>query len=355
MKKKLLFCSYDLNIGGIETALINLLDNMDYDKYDIDLILEKKEGLLLDRLNKNVNVIEYRVSNSKNVVVRKFKNLFKKLFWILKNYHKYDFSCCYATYSLPCNMLAYYGSLNNSLYIHSNYKNIYDESGLRNFFDARRIDKFKNIVFVANEARNDMISFYPFLENNSMVINNLINYDDILKLSKENIDFKKKEKFLFVFVGRLEECSKRLTKLISVVKDINSVELIVVGDGPDRDLYENLISDCDRIHMVGAKKNPYPYMRIADYIVLSSDYEGFPVVYSEAIVLGKKIISTIDVSDDFISIPNRFGYIVSKNQEEMHDEIVDILKKDNLKYDKVDFCEVNFCKIKKVEKLIDQK
>ena len=44
MKKKLLFCSFDLNIGGIETALINLLNNMDYGKYDVDLILEKKEG-----------------------------------------------------------------------------------------------------------------------------------------------------------------------------------------------------------------------------------------------------------------------------------------------------------------------
>ena len=125
MKKKLLFCSYDLNIGGIETALINLLNNMDYDKYDIDLILEKKEGLLLDRLNNRVNVIEYRVSGGKNIFIRKFKNLFKKLFWIIKNYHKYDFSCCYATYSLPCNMLAYYGSKNNSIYIHSNYKYIY--------------------------------------------------------------------------------------------------------------------------------------------------------------------------------------------------------------------------------------
>ena len=59
MKKKLLFCSYSLDIGGIENALINLLNNMDYSKYDVDLILERKEGLLLDRLNKNVNEDKY--------------------------------------------------------------------------------------------------------------------------------------------------------------------------------------------------------------------------------------------------------------------------------------------------------
>ena len=354
MKKKLLFCSYDLNIGGIENALINLLDNMDYDKYDIDLILEKKEGVLFNKLNKNVNVIEYRVSESNNIVIRKFKNLFKRILWILKNYHRYDFSCCYATYSLPSNILAYYGSKNNILYIHSNYKYIYGESDLRNFFDVRRINKFKNVVFVSNEARNDLISFYPFLSKNSFVINNLINYDSILSLSKEKIDFKKRCKYLFVFVGRLEECSKKISRIINVVKKNDDIELIIIGDGLDYRKYKEMTFDCDRIYMVGAKKNPYPYMKIADYIVLSSDYEGFPVVYSEAIVLGKKIISTIDVSDDFISIPNNYGYIVSKDEDKMGNEIKDILKSDNLKYKNVDFKEVNSYKIKRIEDLIER-
>ena len=45
MKKKLLFFAYDLNIGGIEKALINLLNILDKDKYDITLMLEKKEGV----------------------------------------------------------------------------------------------------------------------------------------------------------------------------------------------------------------------------------------------------------------------------------------------------------------------
>ena len=354
MKKKLLFCSFDLNIGGIETALINLLNNMDYGKYDVDLILEKKEGLLLDRLNKNVNVIEYRVSSNKNIFVRKFKNLFKKMFWIIKNYHKYDFSCCYATYSLPCNMLAYYGSKNNSFYVHSNYKYIYDDKELRNFFDCRRIGKFKNIIFVSNESRNDLINYYPFLSNNSVVINNLINYKDVLNLSSEKIEFEKKCDFSFVFVGRLEEHSKKLSRMINVVKRIDNIQFIIVGDGPERDMYKKMISDCDRIQMVGSKKNPYPYMKLADYIVLSSDYEGFPVVYSEAIVLGKKIISTIDVSDDFISIPNRFGYIVSKDEDKMYDQIIDILASDDLKYENVDFSKINSCKIKKIEDLIEE-
>lgn len=354
MKKKVLFCSYSLDIGGIETGLINLLNNMDYDKYDITLLLEKKGGLLFDRLNKNVNVIEYRVSNSRNIVFRKFKNFFKRVFWLIKNYHKYDFSCAFATYSLPCNFLAYYGSKNNCLYVHSNYKYIYDEVGLRSFFDRRRICNFKHLVFVSNESMNDLCYFYPKIKDKSFVINNLINYNDILKMSKEKNDYKKKKKTLFVFVGRLEEHAKRLSKLINIVSNLSDVELLIIGDGPDKRIYESMVKECSNIEMVGSKKNPYSYMKKADYIVLSSDYEGFPVVYNEAIVLNKKIISTIDVSDDLISIPNRFGYIVSKDEKKMLSQIKKILKEDNLVPEKVDFKKINLSRIKKIESIIEE-
>lgn len=354
MKKKLLFCSYDLNIGGIENALINLLNNMDYSKYDITLILERKDGIFLDKLNSNVHVKEYKVSSCRNIIFRKLYNFIKKFFWIIFNYHRYDFSCCYATYSLPCNFLGYYGSRNNTLYIHSNYKYIYDEKELRNFFDLRRIDLYKHVVFVSNESRKDLIEFYPNIKNKSVVINNLINYQKVIDLSKEKVSYYKKTKYLFVFVGRLEEHSKRLSKMINVVKKLSDVSLLIVGDGPERDMYENMIIDCSRITMVGAKKNPYPYMNLADYVVLSSDYEGYPVVYSEAIILGKKIISTIDVSDDFISIPNGFGYIVSKDENKMFSDIKNILKNDSLIQKKVDFSMINSSKIKKIEDIIDE-
>lgn len=353
-KKRILFCSYSLDIGGIETGLINLLNNMDYNKYHVDLILERREGALFERLNKNVNVIEYRVSESNNVIFRKIHNFCKRFLWIICNYHRYSFSCCFATYSMPCNVLSYYASSNNSLYVHSNYKYIYDEGNLRKFFDIRRINKFKHVIFVSNEAKDDLINFYPCLAKNSLVINNLINYEEVLWLSNEKVSFNKTDNKLFVFVGRLEERAKKISRMIEVVKRIPNVDLLIVGDGPDYDMYKEMSSDCDRIIFIGSKKNPYPYMKLADYVVISSDYEGFPVVYSEAIVLNKKIITTIDVSDDFISIPNRFGYIVSKNTDQMVKDILDILSGKELDYENVDFNKINSYKIKKLEDIIEE-
>ena len=57
-KKNLLFTAVNLEIGGIETALQNLLNNINYDKYNVDLVLENKKGILLSKINKNVKVKE---------------------------------------------------------------------------------------------------------------------------------------------------------------------------------------------------------------------------------------------------------------------------------------------------------
>ena len=102
------------------------------------------------------------------------------------------------------------------------------------------------------------------------------------------------------------------------------------------------------------KLNPYPYMKLADYIILTSDYEGFPLIYTEAIVLNKKIITTIDVSDDEISIPNRFGYIVSKEEKIMIKQIKEIIANDDLKLEKLDFNKLNKNRIEKIEDIFNE-
>lgn len=354
-KKKLLFCAYDLDIGGIEKALINLLNNIDYSKYEVTLILEKKEGIFLNKINKYVKIIEYKIYDDKNIIIRKIKNFVKRFIWKLKNNNKYDFSCVYATYSFMGCKLSLIASKNSYLYIHSNYKYIYDDKKeIINFFTKRNYDKFKKVIFVANEAKNDFLDIMKYDKSKCLVINNLINDKEILELANENINIKRlKNKKLFVFIGRLEEDSKQITKLINLVQNISDIELWIVGDGPNRNLYESIIKKDDNIKLLGSKANPYPYIKCADYVILTSKYEGFPVVYNEAIVLNKKIITTIDVSDDYISIPNRFGYIISKDKDKMILDVKNILKNDNLKVDKLSFKKINNDRMKRLEKLFD--
>lgn len=356
MKKKLFFAAVDLNIGGIEKALVNLLNSINYEKYEVTLVLEKKEGPLLDTLNKNVIVRELKVSNNKIVFIRKIVNCFRKLIFKLKNTNKYDFSCCYATYSYSAVKLSLIASKNSSIYIHSDYTYIYKEEEFYNFFNKHNIDRFRKIIFVSNESRDNFKKYYPNLTNKFLIVNNFIDVDDIKNKSLEKVGLSFNNNKHLVFVGRLDDKSKKLGRAIDLVKNINDIDLLVVGDGPDRNKYENYVKENNlqkRVVFVGSKKNPYPYIKNSDYLILTSDYEGFPVIYLEAIALNKYIITTINTSDDQINISDGFGYIISKDEEKMINEVQKLLKKD-IKTKIIDFKEIQKKRMESLEEIFNE-
>lgn len=54
MKKKLLFVMMHLHMGGAERSLVNLLSEINYNQYEVDLLLIKKEGDLIDNFRKKL-------------------------------------------------------------------------------------------------------------------------------------------------------------------------------------------------------------------------------------------------------------------------------------------------------------
>ena len=133
------------------------------------------------------------------------------------------------------------------------------------------------------------------------------------------------------------------------------MELWLVGDGPDRKKYEELVKKervVSRVKFLGKKKNPYPYMNMADYVLMTSDYEGFPVIYLEAITLQKPVITTIDVSDDKLNIGKDYATIISKDQQEMTGQVKEILKK-TPKVNKIDIEKLQSTRMDDFEKLFN--
>ena len=353
-KKDLLFADKDLRIGGIESAQVNLINHIDFNKYNVTLILEEKRGELLKKLDSRVIVKELKVSNNGNTIIRKIINVIRKILFSIFNYNNYDFSCCYTTYSFSSNKIAKLASKNSSFYVHSDYKYIYpDEKDFREFFDSRKVYEYKNIIFVSNEARDSFIKIYKELKDKTIVLNNFVDIERIKELSKKDIDIeRKKGKTLFVFVGRLDDSSKKLKKAINLTNEIKDIELWIIGDGPDRKMYEEYANDNNRIKFFGKKENPYPYMNKADYIILTSDYEGFPVIYLEALVLEKQIITTIKTSDESINI-EKHAYIISKDEKTMVEEVKDILNKD-IKKKAINIDSIQKDRMKLFEKLFNE-
>lgn len=360
MKKKLLFTAYNLGLGGIEVALINLLKNLDYHKYEVTLILEKKEGMFLNDVPKNVKVLEYKISNNKLVLFRKIYNRLKLIKWENKIKNKYDFSCSFTTYSIPGAHLALWGSQNNALWMHGNYYVLYEhnEKEMRKFLDSVFINKFKRIVFVSEENRQDVCRHYPEIKDKTVVCHNFINGEEILTKSLEECDYRK-NKITFVNVGRHEEHQKRLLRIIEASQRLKNenydFRVLLIGDGPDSCKYKNLIQEKgleDIIIMLGRKQNPYPYIKKSDAVLLSSDYEGYPVVFLEAMVLNKPIIST-KVSD-YTTLDNKYGLFCDLNTNGVYNNMKTFLDKGFHIQERFDCQKYNAIILENIEKYINE-
>ena len=329
--KKLFFATHNLDLGGIETALVTLVNDLSEKGYDITIALEKKEGVFLGRLSNKIKVVEYNTNNNKYVILRKICNLYNRLKFMIKYKNKFDFSASFATYSLASSFMARTASKNSALWCHADYLTLYqgNKEEVRAFFKNVSCEKFHHIVFVSKEGTKSFTEIFPDLKDKVITCNNLINGKDIIEKAKEPIievnikEITKEEIPIFLNVGRHDERQKKLTRIIEASKKLkeekSKFKVLFIGDGQDTQLYQEKVKEYDleeTILFLGRKENPYPYFTISDCIILSSDYEGYPVVYLESFVLHKPIITT-KVSD-YEQVEDGRGIVVEKDTQSIY-------------------------------------
>lgn len=349
-KKKILLTTFNMTMGGVEKVLVNLLNQIDYSKYDITVYLQFREGELLDQINKNVQVKDFNLSKISCSLLRKVINGIKYLKLLIINYHKYDFAGCFSPPgNLYSSKLVRISSKNNAIWLHTNilecvkndekvlkkyskYSSVIDKTKayLRDF----GFRKFKKNVFVSQNAMECYLKLYPIDKSKAVLCRNLIDYETILDKSKEHVsDFKiNKNLKVFINVGRHTEHDKRLTRLINACnklkKDYNFIVLLI-GDGPCHDDYIDLVKKYhleDYIKFLGLKKNPYPYFKLADAFVLTSIFEGFPTTFSEAMTISIPIITT-NVSDASSMVDKKYGIVVNNDDNSIYDGMKLFLEK----------------------------
>lgn len=366
--KKILFSAYSLELGGIETALVSLANYLSDLGYKITIVLEKKCGVLLNELNENIEVIEY--SPSYNKVFGKGINAIKRMKFISQYKNRFDASFAYATY---CKMAAFTASVaseNCNLWVHSSYLDIFNNNTdeYKSFFNSLNIDKFRNIIFVSNKSKNEFEKIMG--RTNTVLCNNIIDCEKILNLSNESIEnnqinIDNNNTFKFLYVGRITEDSKKVSRLIEcseILKNDNyKFKLFVIGNGKDLKTLMQQAEEKglkDYIIFLGEKSNPYPYFKISDALLLVSENEGYPVVFNEAKILGLPIITT-DVSDSKTDIDNKFGVVCEQSAQSIADAMKKFIEegKNSIcsKMDKFDCKEYNTEIARKIEDIIDGK
>lgn len=368
-KKKILFTAYNLGIGGVEKALVNLLNNMDYNKYDVTLYLQLASGEFLDQVDKNVKIYGYNLSKLKNKILKRISNILKYLFILIKNFKKYDFSCCYAPGYPLSSILALFGSSSNAAWLHTNISTYMSQSDwyekvrgkktedttkkVKYFVNRMYFRQFKNKIFVSQNAMNAYLNIYP--KDKCKVIYNIIDGKEIIEKSKIEIELKKDNVKTFIHVGRHTESDKRITRIINAAeklkKDYN-FKILLVGDGIDNSLYREMVKKLKLekyVIFLGKKTNPFPYYKISDALILSSKFEGYPTVFLEAMILNIPIITT-NVSDAENDIKDKYGIVVDNNDDSIYYGMKMFLDK-SYKFKKFDYSDYNSENIKKMEEI----
>lgn len=358
MKKKLLFVIPSLRIGGAEKSLVNLLNEIDYNRYDVDLFLFYKQGGFLSTVPKEVTFLEntkdFKIF-SKTLLVSFFtfifngqiiKALYRLIFAInsrlIKDNTSEQINWKYVRFFLPNFKKKYdtaIGYLEKSSYYfvadnvlsHNKIGWIHTDLEALNLdfeFEKKYFKKLNHIVIVSDGLKERLSKKIPEINNKIKVIEN-INSASFIKNSA-NLECKikfSKEDFNLIFVGRLVK-EKGLFLAIDAIgilsKKINNIKLYLVGKGNlEVELKEYVKKNHLQDHVVflGIQTNPYPLLKQADVFLMTSFYEGKSIALEEAKILNKPIVITNFSSATDQIIDNVTGLIVEMNAEAIANKI----------------------------------
>lgn len=186
--------------------------------------------------------------------------------------------------------------------IHGNISEakINKKKGLNKFLKKREIRELytnKNIITVSNGVKSDINSL-DIKVKSIQTIYNPFDFEEIKNKSLEIVPFELPSRYL-VHVGRFAKV-KRHDILLNAFSKINDkdLKLILIGDGEEKENIKSLIKKLkleEKVILTGFLKNPYPIIKNAKILVLSSESEGFGNVLIEALILDTLVVSTSTV------------------------------------------------------------
>ncbi len=337
MKKKILIRIGSLRHGGAEKVLVTFLKNLPVDKYEIDLLLNLYSGKYLKEVPLWINIFylnrgEMITTNRLRDIPQKiyrilFQGLLKKNPKLLYKYilkdKKYDIEFA-AIQGMRDDILTSPNKDSKKIvWIHSDLRKAstydYTDNEMHKFFG------FDTIMVNSEEVLEDFKNLARNEEEKSRLIRiyNPLDTTEVLRLSEFPLEQNVFEKEIptFVSIGTVYP-AKGFDRLFNVHKRLLAEgffhKILIIGDGYDFENISKLRSELGldgTVKMMGYIKNPYPYLKAADFFVLSSVYESFPTVLFEAVTLKKKIISTLVPGASELLNNGELGCLVENSEE----------------------------------------
>lgn len=334
MKKNILISVYNMEIGGIERSLINMLESFDYERYNVDLLIFHHVGEFMSLIPKSVNLLpevskytvfrkpvslcmkegQYSLAFIRVIskYIAKIKSMNRNLeegagyiqmqltqkyssFFLPKLDKEYDVAISYAW---PHDIIANKVKAKKKIaWVHTDYSKL----EIDNELDLKVWKQYDHIASVSDACSEAFLTIYPSLKDKVLVLENITSPYFIKKLAEEEMPLNKvnSDTFNLVSVGRLSyvkgfDLAIEALKLLHD-KGLTNIKWYIIGYGGYEIELKDLISRHhlkDSFILLGKKTNPYPYMKNCDLYVQPSRYEGKAVTVTEAKVLCKPILIT---------------------------------------------------------------
>lgn len=301
MKKKVLFLLEAFDKGGIEKVTLDIVNNLDPNKYDITVQTFWYGGHCQSLVHPNVRVKPFFFKRYVRGIIRLIQYLPPKMLYRLFVHGDYDVEIA-ASDGGAAKVIS--GSTNRKAkkicWVHMDVVN--RGSGLKEFINsetARPIySKFDVIAPVSESCRDRFVEKFGDRYHFS-IKRNPLPVAEIVRKSAERMPFKYKEGLNFVCIGRLEE-QKGFDRLLIAAAEIKKTTsqkfyIYIIGEGTKRLQLEHQIEKLDLgdvVFLLGFQENPYPYIKNADAMILSSRDEAFPLVVGESLIVGTPVIAT---------------------------------------------------------------
>ena len=337
MKKRILFIGINMNCGGTEKSFLSLANCLDYDRYDVDLLLARRDGLFAELIPPRINVRvmpkygEFFFLSNKNAFSN-ILNTFAKgnpltAFEVMPYFLKmaiFPSKKREAAIRLWCRLLrkfpdfegeydaavAYWGdrtifymidkvpgAKRKIAWMHFDYNTPpRDDLTYRRYFSE--CDAIVNVSEAVNSA---LIGKLPEFAPKCAVIENILSPSLIRRMALEgpsfpDAGFKGKRVLSVIRIAKQKGYDFIPPILAGLRERGRDVRWYILGEGDEANKAELAAlalkyGVADSLILLGTTTNPYPYMRDCDVYVQPSRFEGKPITVEEAKIMRCPIVA----------------------------------------------------------------
>ena len=336
---KILFLIPNLGHGGAEKVLVNLVNHMNLNLFEITVMALYDEGVNRKFLSQNVKY-KFFLKKSFHGIGHVLKVFPPRLLYRFIIRDSFDIVVSYLEGQTARIIGGCFDHrIKKVCWIHRTMTTKKDASRLfRNEKEAEKCyESFDYIVSVSKDVEKSFLKIFPVMR--STVLYNTNQTDLILKKAQEPIaeSLFEHSEFNICGMGSLIPV-KGFDRLIRVHYRLKKlgfpVHTYILGEGNEKGSLLKLIRNLkleNSVTLLGYSENPYKYLKKCDLFVCSSLSEGFSTAVTEALVLGIPVC-TVNVSGmkELLGNNNEYGIVTDNDEEALYKGIKHLLDDNEL-------------------------